>query len=265
MAKHESIDWYETPLYYDIVFEEDTTREGDFIETALERFGRLRRRPRGKPRLLEPACGSGRLVAEMARRGYAVTGFDRLPQALEFARRRLEQQRLRARLVEGSLESFRFPGKFAVAHCLVSTFKYLLTGKAARDHLRCMARALERGGIYLLGFHLSDYRWPFCQHERWVNERDGVRVVCNIRSWPPDPVTRRERCRSRLRIEEDGRVKLAETNWWFRTYDADQARRLLATVPELEHVATYDFCYDWTRPRELDMKLLDTLLILRRR
>lgn len=264
MPRHESIDWYETPLYYDIVFEEDTTREGDFIEQALERFGRLRHR-RGTKRLLEPACGSGRLVAEMARRGYAVTGFDRLPQALEFARGRLDRQGLRARLVTGELDRFRFPGKFAVAHCLVSTFKYLMTGKAARDHLLCMARALEPGGIYLLGFHLSDYRWPFCQHERWVNERDGIRVVCNIRSWPADAVRRRERCRSRLRIEENGSVKLAETNWWFRTYDADQVRRLLATVPELEHVATYDFCYDWTRPRELDMKLLDTLLILRRR
>lgn len=264
MPRFETIDWYETPLYYDIVFEEDTKREGDFIEQALARFGRLSRR-RGRLRLLEPACGSGRLVAEMARRGYAVTGFDRLPQALAFTRQRLASQGLRARLLEGSLENFRFREKFAVAHCLVSTFKYLLTGRAARGHLRCMARALEPGGIYLLGFHLSDYRWPFCQHERWVNERRGVRVVCNIRSWPPDPVRRLERCRSRLRIEENGRVKLAETSWWFRSYDADQVRRLLATVPDLEHVATYDFCYDWTRPRDLDMKLLDTLLILRRR
>ena len=264
MQKHESIDWYETPLYYDIIFEEDTTKEGDFIEEALRRFGRIRKHA-GKPRLLEPACGSGRLVAEMARRGYAVTGFDRLAVMLDFARRRLAAQKLDATLTLGELDDFKFPGRFDVAHCLVSTFKYLATGQAARAHLDCVARALQPDGIYLLGFHLSDYRWPFCQHERWVNERDGVRVVCNIRSWPPDPVKRREQVRSRLRIEEGGRVKLAETNWWFRTYDARQAKRLLATVPQFEHVATYDFCYDWTRPRDLDMKYLDTLLVLRRR
>jgi SAM-dependent methyltransferase len=264
MPKHESIDWYETPLYYDIIFEEDTTKEGDFIEAALARFGRVRKHG-GRPRLLEPACGSGRLVAEMAQRGWAVTGFDRLDVMLDFAKERLARRKLRAKLVRGELDAFRFREKFDVAHCLVSTFKYLRTGKAARDHLKCVARSLRSGGIYLLGFHLSDYTWPFCQHERWVNERDGVRVVCNIRSWPPNPVKRRELVRSRLRIEEGGRVKLAETTWWFRTYDAPQVRRLLATVPQFEHLATYDFCYDWTRPRELDMKYLDTLVILRKR
>ena len=35
------------------------------------------------------------------------------------------------------------------------------------------------------------------------------------------------------------------------------------TAPQLEHVATYDFCYD--RPRELDDSQLDTVLVLRRR
>jgi len=38
MRKHESIDWYATPLYYDIVFEEDTTREGDFIEQWRDHY-----------------------------------------------------------------------------------------------------------------------------------------------------------------------------------------------------------------------------------
>jgi SAM-dependent methyltransferase len=264
MPKYEAIDWYATPLYYDIVFEEDTTREGDFIEEALRRFGRLRRR-RARPRLLEPACGSGRLVAEMTRRGFDVTGFDRSDVMLEFARERLAKSRLRARLSKGLLEDFSFRGKFDVAHCFVSTFKYLLTAKAARDHLRCVARALEPGGLYLLGFHLSDYTWPFCQHERWVCGRDGVQVICNIRSWPPERARRRERCRARMVIDDHGVEKRAESTWWFRTYDAGQARRLLRSVPEFEHVATYDFCYDWTRPRDLDMKLLDTLLILRRR
>jgi len=264
MPRYEAIDWYATPLYYDIVFEEDTKKEGDFIEQALARFGKLERR-RARPRLLEPACGSGRLVAEMTRRGFDVTGFDRSDVMLDFARERLAKARLRARLGKGLLEEFSFRGKFDVAHCFVSTFKYLSTEKAARDHLRCMARALRPGGIYLLGFHLSDYSWPFCQHERWVCGRDGVKVVCNIRSWPPERARRRERCRARMVIDDQGVEKRAETNWWFRTYDASEARRLLRAVPQFEHVATYDFCYDWTRPRNLDMTLLDTLLILRRR
>ena len=51
----------------------------------------------------------------------------------------------------------------------------------------------------------------------------------------------------------------------FRTYDAAQLRRLLRSVPALEHVATYDFNYDPDASRVLDDAQLDTLLILRRR
>src|SRR5262245_23666194 len=151
-ARFETLDWYETQLYYDIVFEEDTRLEGEFLEAILGRYGR-----RGGNRVLEPACGSGRLVEEMARRGYAVTGFDANPRMLEFARLRLEDSGLEARLLEGRLEDFRLPGRFDLAYCLVSTFKYLLDEDSAFSHLQCVARALKPGGLYVLGFHLTEY------------------------------------------------------------------------------------------------------------
>ena len=271
MPKYAELDWYTTPLWYDLVFDEDTKKEADFLEIAFQRFGRVHRSRGGadanRPRVLEPACGSGRLVEEMARRRWHVTGFDASEEMLAFARKRLARRRprLRADLRVARMESFRFREKFDLAHCFVSTFKYLLDEASARDHLRCVARALKRGGIYVLGFHLTDYDWLHCQHERWVGERAGVRVVCNIRSWPPSITKRRERVRSRLRIERNGRIDRTQTEWWFRTYDAAQVKRLLRRVPELEHVATYDFCYDWTRPRDLDDAQLDLVLILRRK
>lgn len=268
MAKYAAIDWYDTPLLYDIVFEEDTTKEGLFLEQAFERFGRVKRR-RSPRRVLEPACGSGRLLAEMARRGWRPTGFDLSPPMLDFAAKRLRAAKLTATLREARMESFRFREKFELAHCLVSTFKYLLEEKDALSHLRRVANALLPGGIYVLGFHLTCYPWRRAQHERWVGQRDDTHVVCNIHSWPPARGERRERVRSRLVVTEHVAggpvVRLHETDWWFRTYDAREVRALLAKVPALEHVATYDFCYDWTRPRDLDDTQLDTLLILRRR
>ncbi|MSR45459.1 MAG: class I SAM-dependent methyltransferase [Planctomycetes bacterium] len=264
MAKYETLDWYETPLLYDIVFEEDTTKEGLFLEQAFERFGRVKR-ARTPRRVLEPACGSGRLLLEMARRGWRPTGFDLSQPMLDFAGERLRCARLEADLRVARMEAFRFKEKFELAHCLVSTFKYLLDEKSARGHLRAVAEALLPGGIYVLGYHLTWYPWRRCQHERWIGERDGTRVVCNIRSWPPEPGERRERVRSRLVVTTGDQVRRHESSWWFRTYNAKQSKALLAAVPEFEHVATYDFCYDWTRPRDLDDKQLDTMLILRRR
>ncbi len=74
MTRFENIDWYDTPRYYDIVFDAGTAVECDFLESMKRSYGLSRGN-----RVLEPACGSGRLVAEMARRGYAVSAFDPQP------------------------------------------------------------------------------------------------------------------------------------------------------------------------------------------
>jgi SAM-dependent methyltransferase len=256
----QELDWYESPLYYDIIFEEDTDREGAFLEMALARYGFAK----GK-RVLEPACGSGRLLGEMARRGYDVTGFDLSPEMLEFAKERLDEQGFEADLFEKRMESFKLRGRFDLAHCLVSTFKYLLTEEDARGHLECVAKALVPGGIYVLGMHLSDYEDTHRSRERWVATRDETNVVCNIQGWPADRKARTERVRSRMVVKEHGVEKRMETNWTFRTYDARQLKSLLRSVPEFEHVATYDFCYELDGERTLSDAQLDCVLLLRKR
>ncbi len=258
-AKFENVDWYDSPQYYDIVFAADTVLECDFLEQIGERYGRSR----GK-RVLEPACGSGRLVEEMARRGHTVTGFDHNPHMLSYTRTRLARAGLSARLCRMELDGFRFRQRFDLAHCLVSTFKYLLTERAAAGHLRCTARALEVGGIYVLGFHLSEYGSTSKTRERWVERRGGTTVTCNTQFWPPDRRRRIERVRTRLTVQEPAGIARYETHWKFRTYDAGQVRRMLRAVPELDHVATYDFSYQAESPRELHDDRLDTVLILRR-
>ena len=50
-----------------------------------------------------------------------------------------------------------------------------------------------------------------------------------------------------------------------RTYTATQMFELLSRVPELEHVATYDFTYDLRQPIEIGPTTQDVVLILRRR
>jgi SAM-dependent methyltransferase len=255
----EEQDWYETPVYYDIIFSQDNELECDFLLEMQARFG-----VPGKS-VLEPACGSGRLVEAMAHRGYRVTGFDQSAAMLAFARARMRAAGLKARLSSGKLEDFELGRTFPLAHCLVSTFKYLLDEASARSHLTCVARHLRPGGIYVLGFHLSDYNDGRCSRERWFGERDGTRVICNIQSWPADRRTRTERLRSRLAVQLGRTRKKQETHWVFRTYDAAQFRRLLRRVPELEHVATYDFTYDLKRARTFDDEQLDCVLILRRR
>ncbi len=161
--------WYDNPLYYDIIFDQDTGVEADFLETVARRHGRRR----GAWRILEPACGSGRLLREFSRRGHTVHGFDANPSMLAYAAGRQDPGKPRARLWRDRMEAFTVPrGRgYDLAHCLVSTFKYLLTEEQAAAHLQQVASVLVPGGLYVIGLHLTDYTCPAIQHERWVGRR----------------------------------------------------------------------------------------------
>jgi len=259
-VRESGADWYRTPLYYDIIFDQDTALEAGFLEAAFRRHAE----PRGEILdVLEPACGSGRLLVEMASRGHRVAGFDLEPAMVDYSRQRLDG----GGVVEaGRMERFSMGGdRYDLAHCLVSTFKYVLTERGARAHLRAVAAHLRPGGIYVLGFHLSKYGEGVPEPERWSGERDGVRVDCTISSSAPDPVTRIERVRSELAICDRGRSSEQVTEWDFRTYDAGEVRRMLRAVPELSLETCYDFRYDLEEERELEDPWEDVILILKRR
>lgn len=255
----DSHDWYDTPAYYDIVFDGGTAQETQFLVDVLHKYG-----PAGGRRVLEPACGSGRLVEAMTARGYQVTGFDQNLEMVAYTQARMRTKRPTAKITTGDMANFAYDKPFALAHCLVSTFKYLLDEKSAVGHLQCMSGALAVGGVYVLGFHLSDYTQTTRMRERWFGSAGNTHVICNTQTWPPDKKTRLERVRSRLTVRQGRKRQALETNWPFRTYDAAQVRRMLAKVPTLELVDTYDFGYELSEPRALDDSQLDCVLILRR-
>jgi SAM-dependent methyltransferase len=270
MAAFTQTDWYRFPLYYDIVFDQDTGREADFLEGVMARHG-VRGGPGRPARILEPACGNGRLVLELARRGHQVTGFDLSAEMLAFARQRLRAEapivRRQVSLRQARMESFRIPGPFDLSFCLLSTFKYLLTEAHALAHLRRTAHVLARGGLLVIGVHLTDYGRRRNDREVWRGTRDGVAVESETVTEPPNRATRLEWLRNRLRVRRRGSraVERLETRWQCRTYDAAEMEALLARVPSLEAVACYDFSHDLDQPRALDDTQEDVVIVLRKR
>ncbi|MCB1228076.1 MAG: class I SAM-dependent methyltransferase [Verrucomicrobiales bacterium] len=260
-------DWYDTPRYYDLIFDADTEREVAFLEGIWQRHGHA---ATSTPCVLEPACGSGRLIAAMAGRGWKTVGFDASAAMLDFARQRCASLTPAPLLWQDRMESFVLPkswrgGGFHLAHCLVSTFKYLQTETQAQDCLRRLRDALRPGGLLILGLHLSDYQRTRCEHERWVVRQDQVEVVCNTRTWPADRRRRLEALRNRLRVTDHGRTHQQETRWHFRTYNAAQLRRTLQTaVPDLRLVACHNFHYDLEDTRQLDDAYADIIVVLKK-
>src|SRR5207244_10760894 len=137
--------WYDHPQYYDIAFQSYTAGEADFIEAACRKYC-----PFAVRRLLEPACGSGRLTACLAGRGHQMTGFDVNPSALSYLRRRLARQHLQAEIFEAEMSDFHIGRTADEAYCTVGAIRYLLTEQAARGHLKCIVDGVRRGGIYIL-------------------------------------------------------------------------------------------------------------------
>jgi SAM-dependent methyltransferase len=245
-----------------MVFRDETPAEVKFFEQAFDRFatGKVRR-------LLEPGCGSGRLVAEMAARGYQVTGLDLSQAMLDYLQRRLRRRGLEADLVCGDMTSMSFRRKFDSVFCTFNTFRHLTVEADAIKHLRCVADHLRKGGLYILGFHLIPMDAdPECT-EKWEASHGGTKVNVTLRVIDFNRRTRKEMLRVSVKARKrSGKVERIQSEFPLRIYTPAQARQLLKKVDDqFEIGGIYDFDYDIDEPREFDDDLTDALFVLRRR
>ncbi|MGE3776980.1 MAG: class I SAM-dependent methyltransferase [Pirellulaceae bacterium] len=251
---------YDMPRYLEATFREETRPEADFIAAACERYGRSNGR-----RLLEPGCGGGRLLVELARRGYQLTGFDISQPALAYLQRRLRRFRLSAEVFAGDLAQFQVSAPVDAAYCTYNTFRHLLTESSAVQHLQCVARCLRPGGIYILGLHLIPLDADESCIERWTGRVGKTEVRVTLRVVAFDRRRRIERLRLSLLARHPERVERCRTEFPLRLYTAAQFRRLLRQVPEFELCDVFDFWYDLDHPLTLNDDISDTVVILRKR
>lgn len=260
MARPLDDDWYNYPDYYDIAFRSDTQREADFIEAACRKYC-----PFPARRLLEPACGTGRLVRELAARGFRLTGFDLNTSVLDYLRRRLARRKLSARVFQGDMTDFRLARPVDAAYCPVNTFRHLLTEDAARRHLECVAESLRPGGIYILGLHLLPPDAAEEDGERWTERQGKTQVTVTLRVVETERRRRVEKIRLSLLVRRGEKEFRLRHEFSFRLYTVGQFRRLLASVPAFELCDVYDFWYDIDEPQKLDETMADTVFVLRKR
>lgn len=253
------VDWYDYPHYYDIAFRSDTRREADFIEAACRKYC-----PFPARRLLEPACGTGRLVVELAARGYRLAGFDLNDSMLAYVQKRLTRRGLSARVFRADMADFRLDRPLDAAFCPVNTFRHLLSEQAARRHLECIAESLRPGGIYILGLHLLPHDAAEEDGERWTERQGQTQVTVTLRVMETDRRRRVEKLRVNLLARRGGQEFRVRHEFQFRLYTVGQFRRLLASVPSLELCDVYDFWYEIDEPQRLDENSADTVFILRR-
>ena len=252
--------WYDYPRYYDIAFQAYTQYEAAFIEAACRKYCPFRAR-----RLLEPACGTGRLITELATRGYELSGFDLSQPGLRYLRQRLTRYRLYAEIFEAEMSNFRIGQPADAAYCVLNTFRHLLTEQAARGHLECIAGSLRPGGIYVLGLHLLPLGGDKEDSDCWTQRRCETKVTVTVRLLRTDRRRRIEDVHLCLMARSGSKELRLQHAFQLRTYTPRQFRRLLASVPSLELCGVYDFRYDIERPSTLNDEMAYTVFVLRRR
>jgi len=255
------LSWYDFPQYYDIGFREDTAREVRFFKQAFERFA-----GRKVLKVLEPGCGSGRLIHAMAAEGFRVTGLDLNQNALDYCRKQLERRGLTARLVRGDMTDFSFPHPFDAAFNTINTFRHLLTEEDAVKHLKCVAEHLRPGGLYILGLHLLPAGADFYGSERWKASHGQTRISYHLKVVEALPRKRLEKLKITMTIRRGERPAIRVSDeFTLRTYTHRQLKTLLARVPEFELMNVFDFWYEIDEPQSFDDQLADAVFVLRKR
>ncbi|TWU60558.1 dTDP-3-amino-3,6-dideoxy-alpha-D-glucopyranose N,N-dimethyltransferase [Rubripirellula tenax] len=255
-------DWYDHPQYFDMVFRDETDDEVVFFEEVFERFGEGEVK-----RLLEPGCGSGRLVVAMAAKGYDVTGLDLSQPMLSYLRGRMKRRKLTGTVVQGDMTDMSFPKAFDAAFCTFNTFRHLINEGAAEKHLRSVAANVRAGGLYILGFHLIPMDAdPDCT-ERWKASSGGTKVSVTLRVIDFDRKRRQEMLRVSIKaVKRSGAVERIRSEFPLRLYTPTQAKRLLEKVADVWQIrGIYDFDYDLDSPRKIDNDLTDAVFVLGRK
>ena len=120
---------------YDIAFDWDINNEADWLTERLAAAS-----------VLEPGCGSGRMLEALAVRGIEVVGLDSSQAMVELARRRLGAT---AQVVEADMTAFDLDRTFHGAVSPINTLLHLTPEQLAM-HLDCMVRHLEPLSRYLV-------------------------------------------------------------------------------------------------------------------
>lgn len=222
---------YSNPEIYDVAFGWDLRLELDFLESCSEAHttGPIRR-------ILEPACGTGRLLLAFAEREYEVVGYDRSPEMVAYASRKLG--RVGGRAVRGDMVGYRPQGQFDVAINLVNSIGYLLSDDDLLAHLTRIADALRPGGVYITQFNYAGEPEELSTFGPWTNRRGNISTTLTWSVVREDLEARRshQHCTVIARVGKERRV--IEEDHLLRLWTQEDFDRLIVASP-LELVAVY--------------------------
>jgi len=106
-------------------------------------------------RILEPMCGSGRLLRGFAAEGFATVGVDTSPQMLALARAHYERHGYTGQWLEAEVTDFDLDEACDLAVCPVNSLAHLPDERAMLAHLNAVSRNLYSTASYWIQLDLK--------------------------------------------------------------------------------------------------------------
>jgi SAM-dependent methyltransferase len=233
-------DWYRLPAWYDILHAAGTAWEVDGLEAIASRY--VRCGTRGPMRWLEPACGTGRYLRVIARRGGRAIGFDESEAMVRYARDRAGRAGLAMEVFRASMESFAIPSRSRVEFAFnpINTVRHLASDDAMLTHLEAVAACLRRGGVYAVGLGTTAYGVEQPSEDVWRGTRGSARVTQIAQYLPAERRRRVERVVNHLVVHTPRREIHLDNAYDLRAYSGPEwlglidrsAMRLVEIVEE---------------------------------
>jgi SAM-dependent methyltransferase len=191
---------YSAPRYYEIAFDMNRRQEVNFLVHCFRRYAR-----RPVRRVLDIACGTGPHLIRLAGRGYQMSGLDLSPQNIAYLRERAAASGFTPELFVADMTRYRLPKPVDVAICMQDSQGHLLTNEALLDHLRCVARSLRKGGLYVFDRYMCSSWTDPARRWSWTRRRGNATVRATFEALKDlNPVTQTFFEDMELEVHENG-------------------------------------------------------------
>ena len=223
---------YAAPRLYEIAFDTNRKVEVDFLVHCFRRYARRRVR-----RALDIACGTGPHLIRLAGRGYAMSGLDLSPENIDFLRQRLAARGLDGELIVGDMTDFRLERPVDAAICMQDSQGHLLTNAQLLAHLRAVARAVRRGGLYIFDRYMASSWTNPARSWSWLKRRGRLTVRASFSALNEvDPVSQVFRERMTLEAVDNGTRRLYRQSHLSRMVFPQELRALVELAGGFEFV-----------------------------
>lgn len=251
---------YRAPRLYEIAFDVNRKSEVDFLVYCFKRYAR-----RPVRRVLDLACGTGPHLIRLAERGYRMVGLDLSPANIAYVAERLGSRQLAGELLVGDMADFRLSEPVDAAICMQDSQGHLLTNEQLLAHLRCVARAIRRGGLYVFDRYVASSWTNPARSWSWSRRRGRLLVRASFSALHDvDPVSQVFRERLRLEAVENGTRRVYRQTHLSRMVFPQELRALVQLAGGFEFVQWF-FGFKPHQVLERARRPLLMVVVLRRR